>query len=483
MDCSEAQRLLDQGVTPGPHPAQRAGLGFHLAGCAPCRAYAADRQAILLTRLMDRRLWELPPQGAATREPTASVRNAAPDSAGQARPIVAPPLQPRPPRRGADVGRWLWYAGLGILTGLGLMLVLAIGTVTLSLVNIHRNLQAMIATPEPALAADIPTLPPTVAASPSPLPSQTAASHLPTQTPPPMVAHPALGSEEPVLHTGSGVTPELPTPVPTPMAGSAATILLLGSDRRPGEREPSRTDAIIVARIEPERRRVALLSLPRDLIVGVPGYGQTRINAANTIGFRDRVPGGGPELARHTVSALLGIPIDYYVYIDFEGFIAAIDAVGGVTVDVPRELYDSKFPTMDYGYTVAHFLSGPQLMDGATALMYSRIRHPDSDFARMRRQQAIVVGAFAGLQEQNLFETVHRVEVTTTALREYVRTNIPEQRMVALAWFLRDLPPASVERYVLDQQMVTFGVGADRWAEVARPGAIATVAGRLLGQR
>jgi LCP family protein required for cell wall assembly len=259
-------------------------------------------------------------------------------------------------------------------------------------------------------------------------------------------------------------------------------VLLHGSDRRPGESGPSRTDAIVVARIDPDRQRVALLSLPRDLWVEVPGYGATRINAAHVWGMIYNDPEGGPGLARRTVGNLLGIPIDYTVLIDFEGFIGAIDALGGIEVDVPKELYDARFPTMDYGYTVAHFLPGRQHMDGATALVYSRIRHPDSDFERMRRQQAVLVGVLDRLRSQNVLQNLKSIEEITAALRGYVQTDMPEERMIGMAWALRNAAPGGVERLVLDQSMVSFGIGSDQYAEVARPGAIEALAQQLLGQ-
>jgi LCP family protein required for cell wall assembly len=259
-------------------------------------------------------------------------------------------------------------------------------------------------------------------------------------------------------------------------------VLLLGSDARPGETDPARTDAIMIARIDPQKHRIALLSLPRDLWVTIPGYGQTRINAANVWGTIYNDPEGGMGLARKTVSNLLGIQIDYTVYIDFQSFIGAIDSIGGVTVDVEKELYDDQFPTMDYGYTVAHFLPGPQKMDGATALMYSRIRHPDSDFARMRRQQAVLAGVMATLQQQNVLQAISSVEAITSALRGYVKTDLPEERIVGLVWALREFAPSQIEHYQLGADMVTFGVGEDRWAEVADPGAIEQLAHQLLGQ-
>ncbi len=450
MDCHEARRLLDRGVIPGSAAPERATLGFHLAGCPACRAYRAAAQERLLADLL----------------------------AHQPQVIASPPKETAPreggSRLGASLSRMLWYAALGAIAAIGLGVVIVLGQAALSLYHIRQNVQAM-QMPTPPLVVDLPGTAP-------------AAGTLP-QSPAPAIGVGSGRSSTPTLAQPS-VTPDpapthAPPPTPTPQAppaGEPVTILLLGSDRRPGEAEPSRTDAVIIARVDPIRHRVALLSLPRDLIVEIPGYGQTRINAANVWGEIYDAPGGGVGLARATVSNLLGVPIDYSVYIDFEGFIGAIDALGGVTVDVQKELYDPQFPTMDYGYTEAHFLPGPQHLDGATALMYSRIRHPDSDFERMRRQQQVLAGIVGAVRDQNAFESLKRLEDLTTALRGYVKTDIPEDRLMGLAWALRDISSEQIERYQIDENMVSFGVGDDRWAEIVQPASIAGLVRDLMGE-
>lgn len=444
MDCREARRLLDAGITPGSHNPERATLGFHLSGCAACRAYRAEREALLLEQLLN-----------------------APSAPAPRPAQTAPPVRPHSPTRREQIARGLWLAGIGVLGTLILVVAIVVGSAVRSLFVIHDNVQAMIvptiapSPTAPAPTSDSLTTPAALALLVTPTPLVT-----PTRTPTP--------------------TPRVtPTPRPTatptpPPAGGPVTVLLLGSDRRPGERDPARTDAVMIMRVDPERRRIALLSLPRDLMVQIPGYGWSRINSANVLG-NDGAE-GGRELARRTVSNLLGLPIDYYLYIDFEGFIQAIDSLGGVTVDVDKELYDAKFPTMDYGYTVAHFLPGPQRMDGLTALTYSRVRHPDSDFARIRRQQAVVVGVLGQLRDDNVLGQLQRLEQVSTALRAYVQTDMPEQRIVGLAWAMRDFAPAQVERYALDAGSVSFGVGNDVWAERAAPGVIAALADKLMGR-
>jgi LCP family protein required for cell wall assembly len=392
----------------------------------------------------------------------AAPPSAPPRPAQAAPPPAAAPL-PKPARR-TQAAKAVWYVGLGALLAIPLVAIGIIGWAALSAFTIHRNVQAMIISTEPA-ASSAPT------AAPSPVPTATII---------PATATPAPTAAPPTPLPSPTAVPPTPTPI-APVAGAPVTVLLLGSDQRPGETDPARTDAIIIARIDPQQHRIAMLSLPRDLWVAIPGYGETRINAAHVWGQIYNDPAGGIGLAQKTVSNLLGIPIDYTIYIDFQGFIGAIDALGGVNVNVEKELYDPNFPTMDYGYTEAHFLPGPQQMDGATALMYSRIRHPDSDFARMHRQQAVLAGVLDTLSSQNVLQNLKQLEDVTTALRDYVKTDMPEERILGLSWALRTMPAEKIEHYFLDADMISFGVGNDRWAEQALPDALEALVQKLLG--
>ncbi len=290
-------------------------------------------------------------------------------------------------------------------------------------------------------------------------------------------------------HTNPAQSAATPRPTTTirpgdelPAVDTAITVLLMGSDQRPGETFPSRMDAIMVVRIDPQRQRIALLSLPRDLVVEIPGYGWARINTATVYGAyaadQDNIP-----LMRATVSNLLGIPIDYVVRMDFMGFIGAVDAIGGITIEVEQELYDAAYPTMDYGYTTVHFLPGRQHMDGETALQYSRVRHMDSDFDRMQRQQAVVLGVLERLRTQNALTQLQRIASVTTALRDYVQTDLPEERMINLAWAFRHMTLDSIERYTLDANMVSmYVIPDDPYAQFALPGTIEVLVQQLLGR-
>jgi len=271
------------------------------------------------------------------------------------------------------------------------------------------------------------------------------------------------------------VAPEATSSLPS-RPEAAISVLLLGVDRRPGQTGPARADSVIVARIDPQAGRVALVSLPRDLQVEIPGVGWDRINSTTVYGDMYPELGGGLDLSRRTVELLLSIPIDHAVSVDFSGFISAVDALGGITVDVEREVYDS--------FTENYFAAGPQHMDGRTALWYSRIRFLDSDFERMRRQQAVLLGLLSRIRQQNALQQLHSIAAVTGALRGYIQTDLPEDRMVRLAWGLRNIAPEAVEQYRLEADQVDIFVNAaDPYAQYLRPGAVESLVRKLLGPR
>lgn len=171
-------------------------------------------------------------------------------------------------------------------------------------------------------------------------------------------------------------------------------ILILGLDARDGEGFVSRTDSVMLLGISPARLRVSLLSIPRDVFIQTPGYGLQRINTINVLG-EQQAPGGGPELLAESLASSLSVRPERYVRLNFGAFVELVDAVGGVTVDVPRTLVDNYYPTEDGGVTTVRFESGLQHMDGERALIYARTRYADDDYRRAERQQQIV-SALAG---------------------------------------------------------------------------------------
>lgn len=168
-----------------------------------------------------------------------------------------------------------------------------------------------------------------------------------------------------------------------------ADVLILGVDARPGEGYVTRTDSIMLLGVQPRRMRVSLLSIPRDLFINVPGYGSQRINTVNVLGELEQA-GTGPQLLSSGIANSFGIEPDYYARLNFDAFVQLVDAVGGLTIDVPKTIVDTQYPTRDYGTITVRFDPGRQRMDGETALIYARTRHADDDYGRAERQQQVL---------------------------------------------------------------------------------------------
>ena len=165
--------------------------------------------------------------------------------------------------------------------------------------------------------------------------------------------------------------------------GGPQTILVLGSDRRfvDTAKTPTRSDTIILVRLDPSKGATAVMSLPRDLRVTIPGYGRGKINAA----YAD----GGPALTVKTVRKLLGISINHVVNVNFGGFQRAVNLLGCVYSDIDRRYYNDNNPPVGGGepYSAIDVPAGYQRLCGKAALSFVRYRHLDNDVVRGARQQ------------------------------------------------------------------------------------------------
>jgi polyisoprenyl-teichoic acid--peptidoglycan teichoic acid transferase len=160
--------------------------------------------------------------------------------------------------------------------------------------------------------------------------------------------------------------------------GQPQTLLILGSDRRPktnGEgASGARSDTIMLVRLNPDKKATAIMSLPRDLKVHIPGHGVDKINAAYEF--------GGPALTLQTVKQLTGLPINHVVNVTFKGFWRAVNAIGCVYTDVDRDYFND---TAEFTYI--NIDPGYQRLCARQALQYVRFRHFDTDLVRSARQQ------------------------------------------------------------------------------------------------
>jgi LCP family protein required for cell wall assembly len=169
--------------------------------------------------------------------------------------------------------------------------------------------------------------------------------------------------------------------------GEPENILIIGSDKRASEpEEAGRSDTTMLLRLDPDKNAIALMSIPRDLKVEIPGVGTDKFNAAYAY--------GGPKLTLQVVKELTGLPINHVVNVDYLGFVRAVDAIDCVYVDVDRRYYHSNVgvsPSEEYAEI--NVQPGYQLLCGKKALQYVRYRHTDTDLVRAARQQDFLSAA------------------------------------------------------------------------------------------
>jgi LCP family protein required for cell wall assembly len=160
--------------------------------------------------------------------------------------------------------------------------------------------------------------------------------------------------------------------------GQPQTLLILGSDQRPRNSveggSGARSDTIMLVRLNPHKEATAIMSLPRDLKVNIPGHGVAKINASYEL--------GGPQLTVDTVKQLTGLPINHVINVTFKGFWRAVNAIGCVYTDVDRDYFNDSAE-----FTYINIDPGYQRLCARKALQYVRYRHTDTDLVRSARQQ------------------------------------------------------------------------------------------------
>lgn len=218
------------------------------------------------------------------------------------------------------------------------------------------------------------------------------------------------------------------------------TILIVGADENRDHRKRvvntmARTDTIIVAQVDFVNRRIHALSIPRDTLVRIPRHGWGKINAAHAL--------GGPKLLVETVSTLLGnLQIDALVIVSYKAFEEAVDALGGVTIEVEKRMryHDN------WGDLHVDLQPGVQHLDGKQALGYVRFRHTDSDFHRIERQQKFMRAVKERLKDPSVWMRVP--QVIAAGLR-HTRTTMEFEQLLALALFARQLSDEQIRMETL----------------------------------
>jgi LCP family protein required for cell wall assembly len=218
------------------------------------------------------------------------------------------------------------------------------------------------------------------------------------------------------------------------------TILVVGADENRDHRKRvvdtmARTDTILVAQVDFVNQRIHALSIPRDTLVRIPRHGWGKINSAHAL--------GGPRLLVETVSNLLGnLQIDHVVIVSYKAFEEAIDALGGVTIEVEKRMryHDN------WGDLHVDLQPGVQHLNGKQALGYVRYRHSDSDFHRIERQQKFMRAVKARLKDPSVW--MRAPQVLAAGLR-HTRTTMEFEQLLALALFARQLSDEQIRTETL----------------------------------
>lgn len=228
-------------------------------------------------------------------------------------------------------------------------------------------------------------------------------------------------------------------------------LLLLGIGGE-GHDGPLLTDTIIIASIKPSTNQIALISIPRDLSINIPGVGYSKANHAAYYG--QKAEKDGPAYAAELLSKTLDIDLPYYAQIDFQAFSEMIDYVGGVIVNVDRSFSDTQYPTSNGGTQTISFYKGENDMDGAMALKFVRSRHGDngegSDFARAKRQQKVVFALKAKIMSASTLANPIRINKIIESLTKHVSTNLQFADIMYLLKLSRQLNTNQIITAVLD---------------------------------
>lgn len=241
------------------------------------------------------------------------------------------------------------------------------------------------------------------------------------------------------------------------------TILLLGIDQRCEETGPTHTDTMMLLTLDPLGLSAGILSLPRDLWVEIPGFDVDRINQAHYLGEAYEYPGGGPTLAVETVESLLGVPIDYYVTVNFDAFVEMVDLIGGIDLAIPEAIDDPTYPDRCYGYDPFQIEAGKHHLDGQQALKYARTRATfGGDVDRAGRQQAVIMAIRDKvLQLGSLPQLIAQAPLLWQTFQTNVRTNMTLEEALQLGLLVQDIPASSIYTAVIDYNYVYNEVTPD----------------------
>lgn len=246
------------------------------------------------------------------------------------------------------------------------------------------------------------------------------------------------------------------------------------------------TDTIMLVRLRHKDQKIAMVSIPRDLYVTIPNDGQAKINQAYAVGFNskkesDERDKAGAELASKVVSNVTGVPVHYYITADFTGFKEVVDAIGGITVNVEKELYDPMYPNEGFtksgeyyktdAYEPLLVKAGIQKMDGELALKYVRSRHGTgvSDFDRAYRQQQVLYAVKDKALSLGVLANPKKVSGILAGLGNHIRVSMSPSELYEFLEKFSEVGEGSIINKVLDNSEDGLLVSSNNGSSILLP--------------
>lgn len=224
-------------------------------------------------------------------------------------------------------------------------------------------------------------------------------------------------------------------------------ILLLGKagEGLPGE---NLTDTLMLVSIETKTKKVALISLPRDLYIQDQNF-SGKINTFYQKGIYQQNP---MKPIKDAITLVTGEPVDYFFVMDFAGFESVVDALGGISVEVPKDFYDPRYPGKNYSYETFELKKGWQQLDGSTALKYVRERHddPEGDFGRAKRQQQVLQAIKSKAFSPGTYLNFFKVNKLFESVAENVETDVTLPEIQSFYELSKTLDTHNITNKVVD---------------------------------
>ncbi len=234
------------------------------------------------------------------------------------------------------------------------------------------------------------------------------------------------------------------------------TVLVIGLDRRPAEAGVSRTDTVLLLRIDPGAHKAAFLSIPRDTLMEIPnasgGFDRDRINTAFVYNYSSKDSSAAPKATMAAIEHNLGIKLDHYIVFDQRSAEGLIDAMGGVTIDNPRAFGQDNYSDDDVHVVPQAFPTGKQHLDGYQAVAYGRIREGSTDFDRIMRQQRVGSALIHGAASPS---AIFRIWGLYSAYRKTIDSDMSMRQSAGVLSMLKRVSDANLKTKSLGDAAVS----------------------------